>query len=103
MITLAATTQDGLDGVAKEYLEDRGWVVTKWREWETPKQICERLKVNLSTLNRRLVMVDRPRVEVIRSASTHRLLKVCSNEVFDAYLLEARKSNHSKGDNGQTH
>lgn len=92
MITLSATTQDELEAVAKEYLEDKGYLVTQWLEWETPKAICDRLGINLQTLQRRLVKVNRPRVEVERSFKTGRLLKVCSNELFDAFLTEGKKS-----------
>jgi hypothetical protein len=90
MITLAATTQDGLESVAKEYLEDRGWVVTKWLKWETPTEICSRLGIHSETLRRRLGKRNRPRVEVEKSFNG-RILHVCSNELFDAFLTEGKK------------
>lgn len=91
MITLAATTEDGLQAVAKEYLEERGFLVTKWLDWETPGQICNRLGIGVQTLERRLRKPHRPPVEVIRHPGG-RLAQICSNELFDAFLLEGKNA-----------
>lgn len=91
MITLSATTQDGLLVLAKRLLEDNGYVVEKWKQWERPAQIAKRLGIHTETLRRRLRKPNCPSVEIAREASG-RIAQICSHARLDAFLTEGKNA-----------
>lgn len=70
---------------AVEFLRDRGWVVQKAYDWETPAEICHRLGITWKILSARIASPIRPHVEVIRGK--RRLQYVASNSIFDAFCI----------------
>jgi hypothetical protein len=91
MIHLTADDEAGMDAEAKRWLENRGYAVAEWNpSWETPSEFCERLGVSVMTLHRRLKRRDGPPVELDRPNGQRRLIRLCSNVLFDRFVKGAQ-------------
>lgn len=84
MITLEAQSIPELERVAAEFLQHQGYVVTQWKDWETPTEFYKRIGICHMTFDRRLNAAHRPPVEVKRGP-TGRIIQICSNELFDKF------------------
>jgi hypothetical protein len=78
------------------HLRERGYHVAAPNEkWETPKEFNQRLGINHQGLQRALHRPGRPNVAVTynprRGKGCHRVLAICSNADFDAFVLKFKQ------------
>jgi len=76
------------------YLTERGFQVLPSTEWETPKELCERLKIRSSFLSQALRHPASPGPQDITYGPTNRVLYLRSTPALDAFLTK-HKSHQS--------
>ena len=108
MITLHIESQDITDAIctvmltgphveaafekaATEFLTERGFQVLSSTEWESPKELCERLHIRPSFLSHALRHPASPGPQDITYGPTNRVLYLRSTTALDAFLTRHKK------------
>lgn len=87
-IALQAYTLDALEFIAVEFLKRNGYHVEKWRPWETPGQICRRLKISHPTFKRRIDSPACPAVNIERKSG--KIVHISSTSLLDEFLISGK-------------
>jgi hypothetical protein len=87
-LTLAvqATSHDDIDAWCVKRLLQRGYIVRMRGPWETPAQICRRLRISRSKFCRRWKRYPRPNHGEIQRGEKGRLVMLRSDPILDLFL-----------------
>lgn len=91
-LNITAASEEAFTAECVRHLTERGYAVAQPNEtWETPVQFVRRLGMDRNVIARALARPGCPNVAQRRSA-TGRLLELCSNAHFDAFVVRFRRN-----------
>ena len=83
-----------------DYLTERGYQVISANDWESPKELCERLHIKPSFLSQALRHPKSPGPQDVTYGPTNRVIYLRSTPALDAFLT--RHLNRNPKSNIQT-
>ena len=86
IILMGPHVEAAFEKAATEYLTERGFQVLSSTEWESPKELCERLHIRPSFLSQALRHPASPGPQDITYGPTNRVLYLRSTPALDAFL-----------------
>jgi AraC-like DNA-binding protein len=99
VITLVATSQSEMLEKVKHWLKLQNYGIHGLRSWESPNDLCDRMGISPSTLQRRLKSSSCPEADIERGPSG-RLIRLRSNPSLEEFL-QTSKANQNETSNPQ--